>query len=88
MTTALNNAKPKLGKKYSARYGINLNTNNAVGLGNAAAYTTADKKRISLFGAAKTYLKGVNTGKISATSKDLINGPQLYSVQQSIAGFA
>ena len=88
MTTALNNAKPKLGKTYSAGTGINLSTNNAVGLTNAAAYTTADKKRISLVGAAKTYVKKVKTGKVSATSKDLINGSQLYAVQQSIAGFA
>ena len=88
MTTALNNVKPNLGKTYSAGTGINLNTNNAVGLTNAAAYTTSDKKRISLVGAAKTDLKKVKTGKISATSKDLINGSQLYTVQQSIAGFA
>ena len=88
MTTALNNAKPKLGKTYSAGTGINLSTNNAVGLTNAAAYTTADQKRISLVGTAKTYVKEVKTGKVSATSKDLINGSQLYSVQQSIAGFA
>ena len=88
MTTALNNAKPKLGKTYSAGTGINLNTNNAVGLINATAYTTADKKRISLVGAAKTYVKKVKAGKVSATSKDLINGSQLYTVQQSIAGFA
>ena len=88
MTTALNNAKPKLGKTYSAGTGINLNTNNAVGLTNAAAYTTADKKRISLVGAAKTYVNKVKAGKVSATSKDLINGSQLYAVQQSIAGFA
>ena len=88
MTTALNNAKPKLGKTYSAGNGINLSTNNAVGLTNAAAYATSDKKRISLVGAAKTYVKKVKTGKVSATSKDLINGSQLYSVQQSIAGFA
>ena len=88
MTTALNNAKPKLGKTYSAGTGINLNTNNAVGLTNVTAYTTSDKKRISLVGAAKTYVKKVKTGKVSATSKDLINGSQLYSVQQSIAGFA
>ena len=90
MTTALNNAKSKLklGKTYSAGTGINLNTNNAVGLTNAAAYTTNDKKRISLVGAAKTYVKKVKTGKVSATSKDLINGSQLYAVQQSIAGFA
>ena len=88
MTTALNKAKPKPGKTYSAGTGINLNTNNAVGLTNAAAYTTADKKRISLIGAAKTYVNKVKTGKISATSKDLINGSQLYTVQQSIAGFA
>ena len=88
MTTALNNAKPKLGKTYSAGTGINLSTNNAVGLTNAAAYTTADKKRISLVGAAKTYVNKVKAGKVAATSKDLINGSQLYSVQQSIAGFA
>ena len=88
MTTALNNVKPNLGKTYSAGTGINLNTNNAVGLTNAAAYTTADKKRIFLVGAAKTYVNKVKTGKASATSKDLINGSQLYSVQQSIAGFA
>ena len=88
MTTALNNAKPKLGKTYSAGTGINLSTNNAVGLTNAAAYTTADKKRISLVGAAKTYVNKVKAGKVSATSKDLINGSQLYAVQQSIAGFA
>ena len=88
MTTALNNAKPKLGKTYSAGTGINLSTNNAVGLTNAAAYTTSDKKRISLIGAAKTYVNKVKTGKVSATSKDLINGSQLYAVQQSISGFA
>ena len=88
MTTALNNAKPKLGKTYSAGNGIKLSTNNAVGLTNAAAYATSDNKRISLVGAAKTYVKKVKTGKVSATSKDLINGSQLYSVQQSIAGFA
>ena len=88
MTTALNNAKPQLEKTYSAGNGINLNTNNAVGLTNATAYTTADKKRISLIGAAKTYVNKVKTGKVSVTSKDLINGSQLYSVQQSIAGFA
>ena len=88
MTTALNHAKPQLGKTYSAGSGINLNTNNAVGLTNAAAYTTSDKKRISLVGAAKTYVNKVKTGKVSATSKDLINGSQLYAVQQSIAGFA
>ena len=88
MTTALNNAKPKLGKTYSAGTGINLNTNNAVGLTNATAYTTSDKKRISLVGAAKTDLKKVKAGKVSATSKDLINGSQLYTIQQSIAGFA
>ena len=88
MTTALNNAKPKLGKTYSAGSGINLSTNNAVGLTNAAAYTTSDKKRISLVGAAKTYVNKVKIGKVSATSKDLINGSQLYAVQQSITGFA
>ena len=88
MTTALNNAKPKLGKTYSAGTGINLSPNNAVGLTNAAAYTTADKRRISLIGAAKTYVNKVKAGKVSATSKDLINGSQLYAVQQSIAGFA
>ena len=88
MTTALNNAKPKLGKTYSAGTGINLSTNNAVGLTNAAAYTTSDKRRISLVGAAKTYVNKVKTGKVSATSKDLINGSQLYAVQQSISGFA
>ena len=88
MTTALNNAKPKLGKTYSAGTGINLSTNNAVGLTNTAAYTTGDKKRISLIGTAKTYVKKVKTGKVSATSKDLINGSQLYTIQQSIAGFA
>ena len=88
MTTALNNAKSKLGKTYSAGTGINLSTNNAVGLTNAAAYTTADKKRISLVGAARTDLKKVKAGKVSATSKDLMNGSQLYSIQQSITGFA
>ena len=88
MTTALSNAKPKPGKTYSAGTGINLNRNNAVGLTNAAAYTTADKKRVSLVGAAKTYVNKVKTGKVSATSKDLINGSQLYAVQQSISGFA
>ena len=88
MTTALNNAKPKLGKTYSAGTGINLSTNNAVGLTNAAAYTTSDKRRVSLVGAAKTYVNKVKTGKVSATSKDLINGSQLYAVQQSISGFA
>ena len=88
MTTALNNVKLNLGKTYSAGTGINLSTNNAVGLTNAAAYTTADKKRISLVGAAKTYVNKVKTGKVLATSKDLINGSQLYAVQQSISGFA
>ena len=88
MTTALGKVKLNLGKTYSAGTGINLSTNNAVGLTNAAAYTTADKKRISLVGAAKTYVNKVKTGKVSATSKDLMNGSQLYSVQQSIAGFA
>ena len=88
MATALNNAKPKLGKTYSAGTGINLSTNNAVGLTNAAAYTTSDKKRISLIGAAKTYVNKVKAGKVAATSKDLINGSQLYAVQQSISGFA
>ena len=88
MTIALNNAKPKLGKTYSAGNGINLSTNNAVGLTNAAAYTTSDKNRIPLAGTAKTNLAKAKTGKITATSKDLINGSQLYSVQQSIAGFA
>ena len=88
MTTALNNAKPKLGKTYSAGSGINLSTNNAVGLTNAAAYTTSDKRRVSLVGATKTYVNKVKAGKVSATSKDLINGSQLYAVQQSIAGFA
>ena len=88
MTTALSNAKPKPGKTYNAGSGITLSTNNAIGLTNAAAYTTSDKKRISLIGAAKTYVKKVKTGKVSATSKDLINGSQLYAVQQSIAGFA
>ena len=88
MTTALNNAKPKLGKTYSAGNGINLSTNNAVGLTNAAAYATSDKNRISLAGTAKTNLAKTKAGKMSATSKDLINGSQLYSIQQSIAGFA
>ena len=88
MTTALGKIKLNLGKTYSAGTGINLSTNNAVGLTNAAAYTTGDKKRISLVGAAKTYVNKVKTGKVLATSKDLINGSQLYAVQQSIAGFA
>ena len=88
MTTALGKVKLNLGKTYSAGTGISLSTNNAVGLTNAAAYTTADKKRISLVGAAKTDLKKVKAGKVSATSKDLMNGSQLYDVQQSIAGFA
>ena len=88
MTTALGKVKLNLGKTYSAGTGINLSTNNAVGLTNAAAYTTSDKKRISLVGAAKTNVNKVKTGKVSATSKDLMNGSQLYSVQQSIAGFA
>ena len=88
MTTALNNIKPNLGKTYSAGNGINLSTNNAVGLTNAAVYTTSDKRRVSLVGAAKTYVNKVKTGKVSATSKNLINGSQLYAVQQSITGFA
>ena len=89
MITTLNNAKSNMGegKTYSAGTGINLSTNNAIGLTNAA-YTTADKNRISLAGTAKTNLTKAKTGKITATSKDLINGSQLYSVQQSIAGFA
>ena len=90
MITTLNSAKSNMGegKTYSAGTGINLSTNNAIGLTNAAAYTTADKNRISLAGTAKTNLAKAKTGKITATSKDLINGSQLYSVQQSIAGFA
>ena len=88
MTTALGKVKLNLGKTYSAGTGINLNTNNAIGLTNAAAYTTADKRRITLVGAAKTYVNKVKTGEVSATSKNLINGSQLYAVQQSIAGFA
>ena len=88
MTTALNKVKPNLGKTYSAGTGINLSTNNAVGLTNATAYTTSDKRRVSLVGATKTYVNKVKAGKVSATSKDLINGSQLYAVQQSIAGFA
>ena len=88
MTTALGKVKLNLGKTYSAGTGINLSTNNAIGLTNAAAYTTADKKRISLVGTAKTYVNKVKFGKVSATSKDLMNGSQLYAVQQSIAGFA
>ena len=88
MTTALGKVKLNLGKTYSAGTGINLNTNNAIGLTNAAAYTTADKRRITLVGAAKTYVNKVKTGEVSATSKNLINGSQLYAVQQSITGFA
>ena len=90
MITTLNNAKSNMGegKAYSAGTGITMDTNNAVGLINAAAYTTADKNKISLASTAKTSLAKAKTGKISATSKDLINGSQLYSIQQSIAGFA
>ena len=90
MITTLNNAKSNMGegKTYSAGTGITMDTNNAVGLINAAAYTTTDKNRIFLAGTAKTNVAKVKTGKVSATSKDLINGSQLYSVQQSIAGFA
>ena len=35
-----------------------------------------------------TAIKRVNRGDVKTNSKDLINGSQLYSVQQSIAGFA
>ena len=35
-----------------------------------------------------TAIKKVNKGNVKTNSKDLINGSQLYSVQQSIAGFA
>ena len=35
-----------------------------------------------------TAIKKVNGGDIKTNSKDLINGSQLYAVQQSIAGFA
>ena len=35
-----------------------------------------------------TAIKRVNEGDVKTNSKDLINGSQLYSVQQSIAGFA
>ena len=76
------------GKTYYAGTGISLGNNNAVSLANAAAYTTNDKNRSSLGETTKTKLKKIKAGFITEKSKDLVNGSQLYSIQQSIDGCA
>ena len=88
--TALDTAKAKQEKlnTYYAGTGIHLDTNNTMELTNGAAYTTNNKNRAVLAGTAKTNLKKIKAGKVTETSKDLVNGAQLNTIQQSIAGFA
>ena len=90
INTALDIAKAKQEKlnTYYAGTGIHLDTNNTMELTNGAAYTTNNKNRAVLAGAAKTNLKKIKAGKVTGTSKDLVNGAQLNTIQQSIAGFA
>ena len=88
--TALDTAKTQQEKlqTYYAGTGIHLDTNNTMELTNAAAYATNNNNRVFLAGTAKTNLKKIKAGKITETSKDLVNGEQLNTIQQSIAGFA
>ena len=88
--TALGIAKAQQEKlqTYYAGTGIHLDTNNTMALTNAAAYTTNNKNRAVLAGTAKTNLKKIKAGKVTETSKDLVNGTQLNTIQQNIAGFA
>ena len=88
--TALDTAKAQQEKlqTYYAGTGIHLDTNNTMALTNATAYTTNNKNRAVLAGTAKTNLKKIKAGKVTETSKDLVNGAQLNTIQQSIAGFA
>ena len=88
MELLIRNKLNNSGKTYYAGTGISLDNNNAVSLANAAAYTTNDKNRVSLGETTKTKLKKIKAGFITEKSKDLVNGSQLYSIQQSIAGFA
>ena len=90
INTALDIAKAKQEKlnTYYAGTGIHLDTNNTMELTNGAAYTTNNKNRAVLAGAAKTNLKKIKAGKVTGTSKDLVNGAQLNTIQQSIAEFA
>ena len=88
--TALDTAKAQQEKlqTYYAGTGIHLDTNNTMELTNAAAYATNNNNRVFLAGTAKTNLKKIKAGKITETSKDLVNGAELNTIQQSIAGFA
>mgnify|MGYP004670632447 CR=1 FL=1 len=88
--TALDTAKTQQEKlqTYYAGTGIHLDTNNTMELTNAAAYATNNNNRVFLAGTAKTNLKKIKAGKITETSKDLVNGAELNTIQQSIAGFA
>ena len=88
--TALDIAKAQQEKlqTYYAGNGIYLDTNNTMELTNAAAYATNNNNKVFLAGTAKTNLKKIKAGKITETSKDLVNGAELNTIQQSIAGFA
>ena len=88
--TTLDTAKAQQEKlqTYYAGTGIHLDTNNTMELTNAAAYATNNNNRVFLAGTAKTNLKKIKAGKITETSKDLVNGAELNTIQQSIAGFA
>ena len=88
--TALDTAKAKQEKlqTYYAGTRIHLDANNTMELTNGAAYTTNNKNRAVLAGTAKTNIKKIKAGKVTETSKDLVNGAQLNTIQRSIAGFA
>ncbi|WP_261309819.1 ESPR-type extended signal peptide-containing protein, partial [Burkholderia stabilis] len=52
---------------------------------NAVAYDSGAKDKVTLAGEKGTTLTNLNAGKVSADSKDAINGSQLYDTAKSVA---
>ncbi|HFG7030755.1 TPA: YadA-like family protein, partial [Acinetobacter baumannii] len=67
---------------------ITKNTTDISGLKDAdkfnVKYDGADKGKVTLGGVEGTVLGNVKAGEVSATSKDAVNGSQLYATNQSI----
>ena len=51
----------------------------------AVKYDGADKAKVTLAGAAGTTIDNVKDGALSATSKEAVNGSQLYTTNQNLA---
>jgi autotransporter adhesin len=82
LTAALNNLKNEINKNGSGSGTGSGTTSNTDP--NAIHYDSAAKDSITLGGVNGTKIGNVKDGEISATSKDAVNGSQLYSVQQSV----